>query len=67
MEITLEIRPDTLHRYMAAHAELTNWLGHVPPLEWFMSFALDSSDPAKLEKTLRQMSRDYLRNRRSLE
>ncbi len=67
MQITLEIRPETLHRFMAAHAELTTWLGYVPPLEWFMAFALDSSDPAGLEQTLRQMGRDYLRNRRSLD
>ncbi len=50
MQITLEIRPETLHRFMAAHADLTTWLGYVPPLEWFMAFALDSSDPAALEK-----------------
>ena len=67
MQITLEIRPETLHRFMAAHAELTRWLGYVPPFDRFLSFALDSSDPAELEKTLRQMSRDYLRNRISLE
>ncbi len=67
MQITLEICPETLHRFMAAHAELTTWLGYVPPLEWFMAFALDSSDPADLEKTLRQMGQDYLRNRRSLD
>ena len=32
-----------------------------------MAFALDSSDPAALEKTLRQMGHDYLRNRRSFD
>ena len=67
MRITLEIRPETLHRFMAAHAELTTWLGYVPPLAWFMAFALDSSDPAALEKSLEEMGRDYLRNRRSLD
>ncbi len=67
MEITLDIRPETLHRFMAAHAELTTWLGYAPPFKWFLAFALDASDPAGLEKTLRQMGRDYLRNRRSLE
>ena len=67
MQITLEIRPETLHRFMAAHADLTTWLGYVPPLEWLMAFALDSSDPDDLVKTLRQMGSDYLRNRRSLD
>ena len=42
-------------------------LGYAPPFKWFLAFALDSSDPAELEKTLRQMGQDYLRNRRSLE
>ena len=67
MEITLNVRPETLHRFMAAHAELSAWLGYIPQLEWFMSFALDSSDPAALEKSLEEMGRDYLRNRRSLD
>lgn len=67
MHVTLEIRPDTLHRFMAAHADRTSWLGYVPSLEWFMAFALDSSEPVDLEKTLRQMGQDYLRNRRSFE
>ena len=67
MQITLNVRPETLHRFMAAHAELTRWLGYVPSFEWFLAFALDSSDPAELEKTLRQMGQDYLRNRRSLD
>ena len=66
MEITLDVRPETLLCFMAAHADLTRWLGYVPPLEWLMAFALDSSDPTDLEKTLRQMGRDYLRNRRLL-
>ena len=52
---------------MSAHAELTTWLGYAPPFKWFMAFALDSSDPAELEKTLRQMGQDYLRNRIFLE
>lgn len=67
MQITLDVRPETLHRFIAAHADLTTWLGYVPPLEWFMAFALDTSDPAELEKTLRQMGQDYLRNRRLLD
>ena len=67
MQITLEIPPETMHRFMAAHAELTTWLGYVPPLEWFMAFALDSSDPGALEKSLEEMGRDYLRNRRLLD
>lgn len=67
MQVTLEIRPETLHRFMSAHADLTTWLGYVPPLEWLMAFALDSADPAELEKTLRQLSSDYLRNRRTLD
>ena len=67
MQITLEIRPEILHRFMAAHADLTTWLGYVPPLEWFMSFALESSDPAALKKSLEEIGRDYLRNRRSLD
>ena len=67
MEITLDVRPETLHRFMAAHTNLSNWLGYPPPFQWFLAFALDSSDPAELEKTLRQMGQDYLRNRRSLE
>ena len=66
MEITLNIRSETLYRFMAAHADLTQWLGYIPPFDWFLSFALDSSDPAELEKTLRQMGRDHLRNRCSL-
>ena len=67
MQITLEVRPETLHRFMAAHAKLTNWLGYPPPFKWFLSFALDATDPAELEKSLRQMGQDYLRNRRPLE
>ena len=67
MQVTLDIRPETLHRFMAAHADLSTWLGYVPPLEWFVRYALDASDPADLEKILRQLGRDYLRNRRSLE
>lgn len=63
MEITLDIRPETLHRFMVAHADLTNYLGYTPPLEWFMAHALDASDPADLEKTLRRMGQNYLRNR----
>ena len=67
MQITLEIRPETLRRFMAAHADMTTWLGHVPPLEWLMAFALDSSEPDAVVQTLRQMGSDYLRNRRSLD
>ncbi len=67
MQVTLDIRPETLHRFMAAHADLSTWLGYVPPLEWFVGYALDASDPADLEKILRQLGRDYLGNRRSLE
>lgn len=67
MKITLEIRPETLHRFMAAHADLTMWLGYVPPLEWLMAFELDSSEPDAVVQTLRQMGSDYLRNRRPLD
>ena len=67
MQVILEIRPQTLHRFMAAHADLTTWLGYVPPLGWFMGFALDSSEPDALVQTLRQMGSDYLRNRRLLD
>ena len=52
MEITLDIRPETLHRFMAAHADLRECLGYVPPLEWFMAHALDSSNPAAVENLL---------------
>ena len=38
MQITLEIRPETLHRFMAAHAELTTWLGYVPPIRMVHGF-----------------------------
>ena len=67
MEIALEILPETLHRFMAGHAALANWLGHSPRLEWLMAFALDSSEPDAVVQTLRQMGSDYLRNRRSSE
>lgn len=67
MQITLEVRPETLHRFMAAHSNLSAWLGYVPPLEWFLAYALESTDPADLEKALRQMGQDYLRNRRLFE
>ena len=45
MLVNLEIRLETLHHFMAAHTDMTIWHGYVPPLEWFMAFALDSSDP----------------------
>ena len=67
MQVTLEVHPDTLARFQDAHANLAAWLGYVPPLEWLMAFALDCSDPGDLDETLRQMARDYLRNRRSLD